>query len=265
MPFVKKELHHLLMNNIRAVFKVVLLIVFTLGTYAVYFTVYLLLKLFQQPYEPWRNFYMRNWSRGMALILNIHIKRIGTPPAPPFVLVSNHVSYIDILPMFINMKCTFVAKKEVESWPVLGYMVKKTGVIFINRAIKRDVTRVNKLMSKELNEYQGIVLFPEGTTTAGDKVLPFRSSLLDFPADNSIPVYYSAIQYTTGKTDPPAEMSVCFFGGRDPFHKHVMKLASNKRIDCTVTYAEHPVKTDDRKELARLLHKSVAELADTIR
>lgn len=253
------------MRNIRAFIKVFLLITFTLLSYIGYISVYLILWLFRQPFERWRNFYMRSWSKVFALIFNIHFRVKGKPPTAPFILVSNHLSYIDILPMFINMRCTFVAKKEVESWPVLGYMVKKTGVIFVDRSVKRDVTRVNKLLEKSLNEYQGIVLFPEGTTTGGDNVLPFRSSLLDFPASESIPVYYSAIQYRTSGEDPPADESVCFYGARDPFHKHVFKLAGNRRIDCRVVYSEDPVQIKDRKELAEKLQMKVKALAASIR
>ena len=208
---------------------------------------------------------MRFWSKTVARILNIHYQVSGTPPVAPFILVSNHLSYIDIIPMFINMDCTFVAKKAVESWPVLGPMVKYTGVIFVDRSIKRDVTRVNKLLSKSLSKHQGIVLFPEGTTTGGDKVLPFRSSLLNYPATESIPVHYSVIQYKTSKDDPPADETVCFYGARDPFHKHVFKLAGNKRIECRVVYGEETVQASDRKELTQKLHEKVEAAASSLR
>lgn len=253
------------MRNIRATVKVFLLIFFTLISYAGYFTVYLLLRLFGQSYEKWRNLYMRFWSKTVALILNINYRVSGKPPVAPFILVSNHLSYIDIIPMFINMDCTFVAKKAVESWPLLGPMVKYTGVIFIDRSIKRDVTRVNKLLSESLSEHQGIVLFPEGTTTGGDKVLPFRSSLLNYPATASIPVNYSVIQYQTSEADPPADETVCFYGARDPFHKHVFKLAGNKRIECRVVYGEESIQESDRKELAQKLHKKVEKAARSLR
>lgn len=208
---------------------------------------------------------MRFWSKSVARILNIKIYVKGTPPSAPFVLVSNHLSYIDIVPMFINMNCTFVAKKEVESWPLLGPMVKHTGVIFVDRSIKRDVTRVNKLLSKSLTKNQGIVLFPEGTTTAGDRVLPFRSSLLNYPASASIPVYYSVIQYRTSEGDPPADETVCFYGARDPFHKHVFKLAGNKKIECRVAYSLETVRASGRKELAQKLHEKVENAASSLR
>lgn len=208
---------------------------------------------------------MRTWSKGSARILNIKFHVQGTPPEPPFILVSNHLSYIDILPMFMNMKCTFVAKKEVESWPILGYMVKKTGVIFVDRTVKRDVTRVNELLAKSLNQHQGIVLFPEGTTSGGDKVLPFRSSLLNYAASGSIPVYYSALQYRTSEDDPPANETVCFYGARDPFHKHVFKLAGNKKIECRLIYSKDSVVAEDRKELADQLHNKVEQQVSSLR
>lgn len=253
------------MRNVRAFTKIFLLIFFTLASYAVYFSVYLIIRLFRRPFEPWRNLYMRTWSKGTARIFNIKFHVDGTPPEPPFILVSNHLSYIDILPMFINMKCTFVAKKEVESWPVLGYMVKKTGVIFVDRTVKRDVTRVNAKLAKSLKQHQGIVLFPEGTTSGGDKVLPFRSSLLNYPASESIPVYYSAIQYRTSKDDPPADETVCFYGARDPFHKHVFKMAGNKKIECSVVYSQDSIMAEDRKELADQLHEKVEQQALSLR
>lgn len=253
------------MKNLRASVKVFLLVFFTLVSYAGYFTIYLFLRLFRQSYEAWRNLYMSFWGKTVARILNIKFQISGTPPVAPFILVSNHLSYIDIVPMFINMNSTFVAKKEVESWPVLGPMVKYTGVIFVDRSMKRDVTRVNELLSKSLSKHQGIVLFPEGTTTGGDRVLPFRSSLLNYPAETSIPVHYSAIQYRTPDGDPPANETVCFYGGRDPFHKHVFKLAGNKKIECRVVYSEETVRASDRKELADKLHEKVENVARSLR
>ena len=253
------------MRNFRASVKVFLLIFFTLISYAGYFIIYLLIRLVGFSFEAWRNQYMRFWAKSVARILNIHFQVSGTPPDAPFILVSNHLSYIDIVPMFINMDCTFVAKKEVASWPLLGPMVKYTGVIFVDRSIKRDLTRVNELLSKSLNKNQGIVLFPEGTTTGGDKVLPFRSSLLNYPASATIPVHYSVIQYQTSEDDPPADETVCFYGARDPFHKHVFKLAGNKRIECKVVYSKDFVIEADRKGLAEKLHRKVEIAASTLR
>ncbi|MDX1591367.1 MAG: lysophospholipid acyltransferase family protein [Balneolaceae bacterium] len=250
------------MKKIRSTIRITLLILFTLTSYLFFFFPYVVLRLFRMNYQPLRNAYMKFWSWGLTKILNIHIQVEGKAPEPPFFMVSNHLSYIDIIPMFLNLDCTFVAKKEVRHWPVLGFMVSTMGVIFVDRSRKRDVKRVNSILTGSLTKYQGVVIFPEGTTSGGDRVLPFRPPLLEFPATFKVPVYYSALRYETDTDhgDLPAERSVCFYGARDPFHKHVAMLAGNRRIDCKMTFSDDPVMLEDRKELAIELQGKVSGL-----
>ena len=206
-----------------------------------------------------RRFMTKALAHLMAFFLNIRVTYEGTPPQAPFFLVSNHLSYIDIVPIFMSMDCRFVAKKAVRSWPVLGYMMKTVDVIFADRTRRMDVKRVNQVLFETMQRQDNIVMFPEGTTTGGDQVLPFRASLLDYPATYQVPVYYAAIWYETGPQDPPARDSVCFFGGRDPFHRHLLKLAKNRRIYCKIRFHEEPVVENERKALAKALHKKVEE------
>lgn len=250
------------MRSIIASVKIFLVVLYTFITYSIYMLGYVLVRLFRIPLEPWRNLFMKTWSYGMSKILNLHIQTIGTPPKAPFFLVSNHLSYVDIVPLFLNLKCTFVAKKEVRSWPVLGFMVKSVGVIFIDRTRNRDITRVNKVLSNSLNKHQGMIVFPEGTTSAGTHILPFRASLLHFPASKKIPVHYCSIRYETDQKngDKHAEVSVCFYGAREPIHVHLFKLASNRRIDCTIRFGDEPVESADRKELTDKLHEKIDEI-----
>jgi 1-acyl-sn-glycerol-3-phosphate acyltransferase len=203
---------------------------------------------------------MHFWSAGSALIVNMKIKAVGTPPKAPFIMVANHLSYLDIIPIYLHTNCTFVAKKAVRSWPLIGTMVAAMGVIFVDRSRKRDVIRVNRLLTENLNEQQGIVLFPEGTSSGGREVLPFRSPLLEFPASKSIPVYYASISYETSLKDETAGQSVCFFGQRHSFPEHVFKMAKNRRIKCTIRFGKNPVKKSDRKELADSLRSEINQI-----
>lgn len=211
-------------------------------------------------YEPWRNLYMNTWAKGTALIFNVHVEKIGSAPKPPFFLVCNHLSYLDILPIYLFVKCTFVAKKEVRGWPILGFLVYRVGVVFIDRKTKRDVVRVNDEILKNINIHQGIVLFPEGTSSGGENILPFRSPLLEVPAANNKNVYVATIQYRTSDKDLPASESVCYYGARHTFLEHLFLMAQNYRIDCTIHFDPVPVNYPDRKELTDALHKKAKNI-----
>ncbi len=246
-----------MMNTYRASIKIFVFILFTLIGSLIYLILYGIVKLFNYPYEPIRNWYMRSWAKGSARIFNFHVECEGKPPKEPFILVCNHLSYLDIIPLYFHLNCTFVAKKDVKSWPVLGFLVYMMGVIFIDRSIKSDVVRVNKLLTESLNEYQGIVIFPEGTSTGGKTILPFKSSLLEYPATMNMEVYIASIHYKTSEKDLDAVDSVCFFGARHSFPKHVFMMAKNYHIDCKIHFNEEPVKASDRKELADKLHQKM--------
>ncbi|REL38964.1 1-acyl-sn-glycerol-3-phosphate acyltransferase [Rhodohalobacter sp. SW132] len=248
------------MRKVIAYLKLGTLTVFTLIFWSIYMIVLGLIKLTPFRYERWRNFFMRNWSRAAALIFNIRVKAEGKPPKAPFFIVCNHMGYLDIIPLYLQLRCTFVAKKEVRSWPILGKMVDSVGVIFVDRNRRTDVKRVNELITNSLNEFQGLIVFPEGTSTGGYEVKDFHASLLQYPAATNRPVYAASLHYETAPKDPPAVDSVCFFGGRESFGSHVVKFAQNRRTDCTIRFREETIQSDDRKELAVKLHDAVAEI-----
>lgn len=245
------------MNTLRASIKISVFILFTLSGFLVYIILFGFVKLFGASYLPLRNAYMKSWSVGSAIIFNFKVESEGKPPEEPFFLVCNHLSYLDIIPLYFYLNCTFVAKKEVESWPVLGFLVYMMGVIFIDRKQKGDVVRVNKILTESLNKHQGIVIFPEGTSTGGMHILPFKSSLLEYPATQNMEVHVASINYKTSEKDLNAVDSVCFFGARHSFPVHVFMMAKNHRIDCKIRFNSDPVKATDRKELAEKLHQKM--------
>jgi len=248
------------MRNIRSYIKLLVLLVFTLISFGIYAVGLLPLKVLRFRYERWRNLFMRTWAEGMAFIFNMEVAVKGTPPKAPFFIVSNHLSYVDIVPLYLSLRCTFVAKKDVRNWPVLGYMVNAVGVIFVDRNRRTDVKRVNELLSRSINKYQGLILFPEGTSSGGKEVLPFHASLLQYPAVHEVPVYTASISYKTGTKDEPAIDSVCFFGARHGFLEHLMKLARTRYIHCQISFGESPIQSSDRKELAGQLHRQVEDI-----
>ncbi|MDZ7719363.1 MAG: lysophospholipid acyltransferase family protein [Balneolaceae bacterium] len=242
-----------------AVIKIFIFIVFTVGNYIFFAVGLIVAKLFGKKYEPWRNRCLKFWGLHSMKCLGAKIEIEGTPPEPPFFLVSNHLSYIDIPVYYYALKTTFVAKSEIKYWPVLGFMARTLGIIFIDRSRKRDVHRVNSMIADKINEHQGVVLFPEGRTSPGDEIKPFRPSLLQHPVEAAFDVHYAVIRYETGKNDPPARDTVSWWQDVS-LMKHFIGLASNRSITATVTFGRKSLKNDDRKELAGDLQKEAEKM-----
>ena len=258
ITFLTESDYFLSMKHLKALLKIFGIILHTLFCYVIYITVYLFLKLFRTSTIPWKNRLIEFWSAGLTFILNIKIQTEGAAPEPPFYLVSNHVSYVDIIVLYGLVDGTFVAKKEVRSWPFLGFMAETLGVIFVDRKRKRDVTRVNKEQTSSLKEQHGIILFPEGGTSDGSTILPLRSPLLEVPASSGIPIHYVTLYYETEEGDTPAGESVCWHGDA-PLHTHMYQMARNKSITCRAVFGAKSVLDEDRKVLANKLHEGMVK------
>ena len=133
-------------------------------------------------------FVVRWLCRGVLRLLRIDVRTVGQLPPGPALLVANHLSWIDIVAMVARFDCTFVAKDDVRHWPFIGALGEALGVIWIDRRRKRDLRRAIAKLSDALQSGSRVVLFPEGTTTTGRQVLPFRSSLLQAAVMSRVPV-----------------------------------------------------------------------------
>ena len=132
--------------------------------------------------QPARAVITQRWSRQLLHILAIKVKVIGTPPGvyPAHTLVvANHVSWLDIFALNSVTVSRFVAKKELRDWPVAGYLVKNAGTLFIDRANRRDASRVNQQLAQALQDGGCMAVFPEATTSDGRAMLPFKASLFE--------------------------------------------------------------------------------------
>ena len=186
------------------------------------------------------------------------IEVIGTPPKPPFFLVCNHLSYVDIPALRLTANGVFVAKSDIKDWFVAGPIIRNMGNIFIDRKNRRDIPRAGEQIIKKLNEQEGVIVFPEGTSTKGEDVLPFNSSFLEFAAKRDLPVSYASIRYATPDGGPTPSERVCWWDDTS-FLKHLWRLFSLKSFTAIVTFGEDPVSDPNRKELANKLREKVKE------
>ena len=206
----------------------------------------------------WKNRIITVWAYLTAQILGINIICEGSPPNPPFFLVSNHLSYIDVIPLWYCLDGTFIAKSEVASWPFFGWGTRTLGVLFIDRKLQSDVRRLNNRIADTISESEGIILFPEGTSSKGERVLPFNSSLLNYPAKKKMPVSCATVSYCSSDADRPAWSHICWWGDM-AFLPHFWELLKIKRIDVTIRFGDK-LTANDRKTLSKQLHDQVSQL-----
>jgi lyso-ornithine lipid O-acyltransferase len=119
------------------------------------------------------------FHRTVARIMGLRIHVVGAPSADrPMLILSNHVSWIDIIALGTVMPLSYVAKAEIAGWPVFGLMARLQRSVFVDRNKKGDTGRVNTEIAARLKEGDPIVLFAEATTSDGNRILPFRSALV---------------------------------------------------------------------------------------
>lgn len=204
----------------------------------------------------WRRFVFWAWARAALRVCSVRLRIVGQLPEKPCFLVANHLGYMDILVIAACVDATFVSMKELERWPVFGLMARQFGTVFVDRGDKRDIPAVNQAIEHAFEQSDALVIFPEGRHTRGDRVLPFRTALLEPAARGDHPVAWAVLHYATGPKDPPASYSVPWVGVS--FRRQALVLLALERIDARIEFGADVVRRADRKLLAQQLHERVS-------
>lgn len=244
------------MKTLRATIKLLALSAVMTGYYVLWLLGLPFVIAFPAVARRWRKRNFGGWARASARIVGMKVNVRNAPPVSPFLLVSNHLSYVDIVVLESQVDCAFIAKREIAGWPILGFICRTLDTIFIDREKKRDVLRTMERVNATLSRGLGVVLFPEGTSSSGRTILPFRSSLLEFAARHNIPVHYASISYAVPPDQPPAEESVCW-SGTMTFGGHVFRLLQLSQFEANLTFGEQPILNNDRHALAADLWSAV--------
>ncbi len=185
----------------------------------------------------------------------------------PVLIASNHVSWLDIIVLGSVMPLSFIAKAEVATWPIFGALARLQRTVFVDRQRRTATSAVNDVVAERLNTGDVMVLFGEGTTSDGSRVLPFRSALLGAAraalGKSDSPVYIQplSIGYTRrhglpmGRADRPF---IAWYGDMELL-PHLGAILAGGPVDVTVCFGE-PISCSlhtDRKELAARVEKIV--------
>lgn len=150
------------------------------------------------------------WCRRLLSCFNIQVKVFGKLPnhtTQQTMFVANHISWADIHALNSLIPVRFIAKLEIKSWPVFGYLVTKSGTLFINRTIRKDAARIVDMTTESLLDHENVCFFPEGTTTDGTHVLPFKSSIIQAAVDANATIWPLTIYYPTPNGEPNLTMA----------------------------------------------------------
>jgi 1-acyl-sn-glycerol-3-phosphate acyltransferase len=185
----------------------------------------------------------------------IRFKVDGQPPTHGLV-VANHLSYLDVLILSAAMPCFFVAKMEIDGWPIFGKAARAGGTIFLDRSSLASAMTVAEQMSEKLKLPIPVLLFPEGTSTDGSKVLRFHSRLIDPATAAGAPITAAAIRYVIEDGTPEREL--CWFGD-DIFVTHLFKALGTPGFTARVRFGK-PKIYPDRRAAADATHAEITAM-----
>ena len=195
--------------------------------------------------------------RALAEIFGVELVISGQPPAEGLV-VANHLGFLDIVALAAAAPCVFVAKREVGRWPLVGSAASHCGTVFVDRERKSEVATVAGRMRRILEGGGRVVIFPEGTSTDGTEVLPFRPALLQSAVDAQATVTPCGIAYRDPAGTPLS--GVAYFGERSLIEA-LNALVTRRRTRVHLAFGS-PLRAEaPRAELARELHREVTRLA----
>jgi 1-acyl-sn-glycerol-3-phosphate acyltransferase len=211
---------------------------------------------------PWlktgqRHHSIRKWCQQLLGIFQMRLSVIGAEQLEDahYLMAANHISWIDIHVINAFKPHYFVAKSEVASWPIFGWMAKQLGTLFIERGKASSIRKMVPELAAQLGK-KAICIFPEGTSTDGWQVAPFKPNLFEAAIVASAPVYVLAIQYfelqTGKKTTAPA------FIGDMGLVDSMWNLICSPPICAQISISEKLPALKDRKALAELSQSLIA-------
>ena len=197
----------------------------------------------------------RRFHAALAAALPFRVTLLGEVPCEPRLWVGNHVSWTDIPLLGQLLPLAFLAKAEVRSWPLLGWLAQQGGTLFIRRG-HGDSAKIAEQLAERLGRPGALALFPEGTSTDGTQVRTFHGRLLGSASQAGVPLQPVAIRYLRdGRIDPLAP-----FIGDDGLPSHLRRLLGAEVAEVQIHLLE-PIDSlgRSRSELARLSQQAVAE------
>jgi 1-acyl-sn-glycerol-3-phosphate acyltransferase len=207
----------------------------------------------------------RAWGRAMCSILAVERDVLGDVPEDGvFLVAANHLSYVDILVLGSLYPSVFLAKREIATWPVFGWIARGAGTLFVDRDQPKDVVRAGREMSDRLAKGVPLTIFPEGRSSPGVEILPFQPALLEPAARAGVRCFAVSISYETPGSSASPSRTVCWYDSEN-FVTHFKRLVSLRRVVARVRFSGPALVSSDRKTLARVLWERATATFEPVR
>jgi len=201
--------------------------------------------------------WMQWMSRRFLSLLHCDVVVTGDMPKDGLI-ACNHLGYVDILVIGAVCPAVFVAKSDVEEWPIFGWLASRAGTIFVSRDDRVQIAAQLRRMEQPLKQGHSVVLFPEGTSSEGSTVLPFRSSLFESVIAMDSRVTPAAIGYDLGGLGEVG--SDIAYWGDDVLLPHLVNLLSRKSFTARLAFGASRKPLPNRKQEAAMLQAEVLGL-----
>lgn len=207
---------------------------------------------------------MQRTAQRLLYVLGIQVHRQSSIDIPRAALlsVSNHQSYLDVAIIAALFPTRFVAKQEIAAWPLIGLISRLCGTIYLNRTSLRDGVKCSRLIADSLSHGHNVHIFPEGTTTNGKGVLPFKPLLLNAAIKSQVPLLPLTINYTAINGAPLDDQTrdLCCWHSEMEFLGHFWKLLAQQTVE--VKLEVHPMikpnPNSSTQELTQQAHNRVS-------
>lgn len=206
--------------------------------------------------EPRRLGLKRRWSRQLLTALGVQLDASQTGGLMGLV-VANHVSFLDIYVINALAPAAFVSKDDVRAWPLIGWLCEHTDTIFLQRGSRNAAHHARHELAQHLAEGRLVALFPEGTTSTGDHVLPFHGALLQSAVDTGTPVTPVVLRYVDGNGNSSQDP---VYVGDTSLLECLWSIASSQGLVARTEVLE-PLASNgqDRRHLAAEAHRRIAQ------
>ncbi|MFT7517388.1 MAG: 1-acyl-sn-glycerol-3-phosphate acyltransferase [Myxococcota bacterium] len=198
------------------------------------------------------------WCRATLKVIGVKVISQGPKPSAPYLLASNHLSYLDVLVLWSQIDGFFLGKSELAKWPVMGPLIRAAGTVFINRTQRSGVVAAIESVTEKVIEGNGVIFFPEGATSSGGEIRPFKSNMFQVAAHSQLPAHVSVIHYSTQSARHSGASDMAWWGDRG-FASHFYKLLSFDNKIARVTFVEQQVAHADRKQMAQQAQQLATE------